>query len=79
VAINNLISISNSNEEIAAKIVEKSIANRYKGLFELKSSNGSTNGFQQPQKSKLESAIEIHSEVDRMLREQQRLNLEKNG
>ena len=44
-AINKLVELSNGNYEIAAKIVNHSIANRYKGLFAI---NENKSNFKQP-------------------------------
>lgn len=47
-ALKALVEISQGREEIAMKIIDQSIANGWKGLFELKTDNGSGYGQQQP-------------------------------
>ena len=44
--LNKLVKLSNGYEETAIKIIEESLANNWKGLFQLKNeSNGTTNNF----------------------------------
>jgi hypothetical protein len=45
-ALKALVDISQGREEIAMKIIDQSIANGWKGLFELKTNNGSAYGQQ---------------------------------
>lgn len=45
-ALKALVDISQGREEVAMKIIDQSIANGWKGLFELKAENGSIYGQQ---------------------------------
>ena len=43
IAFNNLVKLSKGNENLAREIIEQSIANQWKGLFELKNKGSSPN------------------------------------
>ncbi len=58
-AINKLVELSNGNSEIASKIVNHSIANRYKGLFAI---NENKVNFKQP-KTKMEQYAEWYNKL----------------
>lgn len=57
IAINKLAKLSNNNSAIAKLIIENSISNLYKGLFELKNNNNGTTTDNRTEQQKLADAV----------------------
>jgi hypothetical protein len=62
IAINNLIKLSSGNLQVAEEIVNNSIANKYKGLFEIK-----TYGQKAAPKDKMQQYVEKFDEIKRQI------------
>ena len=65
-AINELVNLSKGDEAAAKKIIHQSIANGWKGFFELKiESYGNSKGYRKPG-SEVESTLSAFEKIDRM-------------
>src|SRR4051812_5975783 len=65
-AINELVHLSKGEESAAKKIIHQSIANGWKGFFELRTeNNGNSRGFRKPG-GEAESTLSAFEKIDRM-------------